>query len=174
MGRSMKRTAEWAQHIAATAAPFAVSFTDGDSAVPTLMAGCLRTRVSVCIGHIANFYDFAQAHSVPTSFRTVFPNFGALSLTVCGHFFYQMSLLEFLHQSVIFRDQLGTSLVSVTLDFKQPLHQLSEVFHDFLHRAGGWLVGRDDRGSHGRKLVKIEQLHAGCRAFQLPHSLGNT
>jgi hypothetical protein len=47
----------------------------------------------------------------------------------------QMSLLESLHQSLIFRHQLWASLSSAPLVFKQPLHQLGEVFHDFLH---GW------------------------------------
>jgi hypothetical protein len=49
-----------------------------------------------------------------------------------------MSLLETLYQSLIFRHQLSASLSSARLVFKQPLHQLGEVFHDFLQ---GWLTG---------------------------------
>jgi len=37
----------------------------------------------------------------------------------------------------IFSDQLWASLTSVALEFKQPLHQLGEVFHDFLQ---DWLT----------------------------------
>jgi hypothetical protein len=42
------------------------------------------------------------------------------------------SFPQTIHQSVVFRDQLWASLSSTTLDFKQPLHQLGKVFHDFL------------------------------------------
>jgi hypothetical protein len=47
----------------------------------------------------------------------------------------QTSLLKATYQSIIFRDQLWASLCFVTLQFKQPSHQLGEVFHDFLQ---GW------------------------------------
>jgi hypothetical protein len=48
----------------------------------------------------------------------------------------QMSLPEILDQSLIFRDQLWASLAFfATLYFKQPTHQLGNIFHDFLrHR----------------------------------------
>jgi hypothetical protein len=43
-----------------------------------------------------------------------------------------ISFLKTIHQSVIFRDKLGTSWHPVTLDFKKPPYQFSESFHDLL------------------------------------------
>ena len=51
----------------------------------------------------------------------------------------QTSLLQRIHQSLIFRDQFRASLCFATLDFKEPVHQLGEVSHDFLQ---GWLQTR--------------------------------
>jgi hypothetical protein len=48
-------------------------------------------------------------------------------------------------------------LSSATLDFKEPLHQLTEVFHHFLQGWQGWLA-KMIGDSQGRKLVKSEQL----------------
>jgi hypothetical protein len=45
------------------------------------------------------------------------------------------SFLQTIHQSIVFRDQLRTSLSFAALDLKQPLHQFHKVFHDFLQ---GW------------------------------------
>jgi hypothetical protein len=53
----------------------------------------------------------------------------------CGGLFHQNFSLQTIYQSLVFRDQRCASLSSATLDFKQPLHQLSEGFHDFLQ---GW------------------------------------
>jgi len=75
-----------------------------------------------------------------------------------------MSLLETIHQSLIFRDQLWASLSSARLVFKQPLHQLGEVFHDFLQ---GWsrFVDKNDSDSQGGKLFKSEQSFKGAAAL---------
>jgi len=67
---------------------------------------------------------------------------------LCG-LFCQDFLPETIHQSLVFRDQRCASLSSATLDFKQPLHQLGEGFHDFLQ---GWctdpaLQRREEGGS---------------------------
>jgi hypothetical protein len=56
----------------------------------------------------------------------------------CGGLFHQNFSLQTIYQSLVFRDQRCASLSSATLDFKQPLHQLSEGFHDFLQ---GWCTG---------------------------------
>jgi hypothetical protein len=41
-----------------------------------------------------------------------------------------MSLLEILDQSLIFRDQFwASSVFFATLYFRQPTHQLGEIFH---------------------------------------------
>ena len=55
-------------------------------------------------------------------------------------------------------DQLWASLSPTTLDFKQPLHQLGEVFHNLLPARLDWLaeiIG----GSQDRKLVKSGQFN---------------
>jgi hypothetical protein len=47
-------------------------------------------------------------------------------------------------------------LSSATLNFKQPLHQIDEVFHNFLQGWEDWLAEMIG-GSQGRKLVKSAQ-----------------
>jgi hypothetical protein len=67
---------------------------------------------------------------------------------------------------------LWASLSSATLNFKQPLHQLGELFHDFLQGWEDWLFGTNDRGSQGRKLVKSVQFSVflEARSFRgVPH-----
>ena len=49
---------------------------------------------------------------------------------------HHISLLQAFHQSLVFRDQFWVTLSSAALDFKQPTHQLAEVFHVLLHSWG--------------------------------------
>jgi hypothetical protein len=56
----------------------------------------------------------------------------------------QTSLLEILDQSLIFRDQLwASSVFFATLYFKQPTHQLGEIFHQ---QAENWSQMNSFRG----------------------------
>jgi hypothetical protein len=66
----------------------------------------------------------------------------------------QPSLLQRIHQSLIFRDQFWASLLLVAVDFKEPAHQLGEVLHDFLQ---GLVADTIRNGTRGR-LVKSDQV----------------
>jgi hypothetical protein len=81
----------------------------------------------------------------------------------------QVSLLQTIHQSLIFCDQLWASLSSATLDFKQPLHQLGEVLHDFIQ----WLaklvrlakIIGDSQGQHWSKVLTFAESLEAMPAF---------
>jgi hypothetical protein len=71
---------------------------------------------------------------------------------LCGPF-SGASLLQTIHQSLIFRDQCRASVSFEPLDFEKPSHQLAEVSHDFLQ---GWFT--DTIGDcPAEKLFKSDQ-----------------
>jgi hypothetical protein len=51
---------------------------------------------------------------------------------------------------------LFSSVFCPTLYFKQPMHQLGEIFHDFLQRLANEVLETID-DNQGRKLFKSEQ-----------------
>src|SRR5580704_9258654 len=67
-----------------------------------------------------------------------------LSFTVCMGFPAKFLFCRPSIKSLIFLDRLWASLSSATLDFKEPLHQLSEVFRHFL-QGRARLIGRNNR-----------------------------